>query len=101
MELLLSLYDSLPVEMKSGFKDRVKSIDDGVRTTFSCFDYNSDSDEESDDSSSVTSINSSFDTLTELGDKPTDTEDTEPLTEGVETYTDIHDSGCASGKYCR
>ena len=44
LELLLSLYDKLPIEMKDSFKSKMNEIDLRIEMDYSCFSYSSDSD---------------------------------------------------------
>ena len=117
LELLLSLYESLPdTEMKEDFKDRLKNIDDGVRMNYTCFEYNSDNDEsdnesaddESDDNDDDISLlaspatNSSVDTLLEATElNMTALVENAGELSSEEMYEEEENCGCASGKYCR
>ena len=105
MELLLSLYEDLPYDMKDRFKSKLNEIDLGIGIEYSCFSYDSDADDNSgadcnsdanDDYSTimdthVSKIHESF-----LDDQQ-DKEETESSSED-KNYSDTI---CASGRHCR
>ena len=109
LQLLLSLYESLPMETKHEFAEQVKLVENGAKMAYSCFEYNSDDDD--DESLASSSTNSSFDSFIEAQeiDKDPNTTETDSVDIGLsfESMLDQQensspcDGGCASGKYCR